>query len=130
MVSGCSIISEPLSVADRSISSTMLLEYSFSVTSVIAIGHLSTEKLAGAALGNITASFTGLSVVQGFACALDSLLPQAWTGEHPSHVGLWSQRMLVLMMFLLMVRLLYQACRLARLNLIMRKAYFGHMAKS
>ncbi|KAG9088645.1 hypothetical protein FRC06_001939 [Ceratobasidium sp. 370] len=76
---------------------TMLLEYSFTVISVVTIGHLSTEKLAGAALGDITAGVTGLSVVQGFACALDSLLPQAWTGEHPSHVGLWTQRMLVLM---------------------------------
>ncbi|KAG9105962.1 hypothetical protein FRC07_009039, partial [Ceratobasidium sp. 392] len=76
---------------------TMLIEYSFIVTSVVTIGHLSTEMLAGAALGEITAGVTGLSVVQGFACALDSLLPQAWTGEHPSHVGLWTQRMMVLM---------------------------------
>ncbi|KAG8752673.1 hypothetical protein FRC12_011840 [Ceratobasidium sp. 428] len=80
---------------------TMLLEYSFIVTSVVTIGHLSTEKLAGAALGEITAGVTGLSIIQGFACALDSLLPQAWTGEHPSHVGLWTQRMMILMTALL-----------------------------
>ncbi|KAG8697278.1 hypothetical protein FRC09_007971, partial [Ceratobasidium sp. 395] len=79
----------------------MLLEYSFIVTSVVTIGHLSTEKLAGAALGEITAGVTGLSIIQGFACALDSLLPQAWTGEHPSHVGLWTQRMMILMTALL-----------------------------
>ncbi|KAG8746247.1 hypothetical protein FRC10_005496 [Ceratobasidium sp. 414] len=58
----------------------MLLEYSFTIISVVTIGHLSTEKLAGAALGEITAGVTG-----------------AWTGEHPSHVGLWTQRMLILM---------------------------------
>jgi MATE family multidrug resistance protein len=85
----------------------MLLEYSFSVISIISIGHLSTEMLAGAALGNITAGVTGLSVIHGFACALDSLLPQAWTGEHPSHVGLWTQRMLILMIFVLVVSSLY-----------------------
>jgi MATE family multidrug resistance protein len=120
--------SERLRAANLIRPSTMMLEYSFNVTSVISIGHLSTEKLAGAALGNITAGVTGLSIVQGFACALDSLLPQAWTGEHPSHVGLWSQRMLVLMMFLMMVRLLYQARRSTRLILLMRKAYPRLMA--
>ncbi|KAF8594660.1 MATE efflux family protein [Ceratobasidium sp. AG-I] len=80
---------------------TTLLEYSFNVTSVIAIGHISTEKLAASSLANMTAAVTGTSIVHGFAAALDSLLPQAWTGEHPNHVGLWTQRMLVLMACLL-----------------------------
>ena len=73
------------------------------MTSVIAIGHISTEKLAASSLANMTAAVTGTSIIHGFAAALDSLLPQAWTGENPNHVGLWTQRMLVLMACLLVV---------------------------
>ncbi|KAG8746276.1 hypothetical protein FRC10_005525 [Ceratobasidium sp. 414] len=82
---------------------TTLVEYSLVVTSIITVGRLSTEKLAGASLGSMTAGVTGFSIIQGFACALDSLLPAAWTGANPSHVGLWTQRMLFLMAFLLVV---------------------------
>ncbi|QRV82105.1 MATE efflux family protein [Ceratobasidium sp. AG-Ba] len=79
---------------------TMLLEYSFLATPVVAIGHLSTEMLAGAALGETTAGVTGFSILQGFVSALDSVLPQAWTSDNPSHVGLWAQRMSVMVAFL------------------------------
>ncbi|KAG8713583.1 hypothetical protein FRC09_018556 [Ceratobasidium sp. 395] len=80
---------------------TALIEYSLVITSIVTVGRLSTETLAGASLGSMTAGVTGFSIIQGFACALDSLLPAAWTGANPSHVGLWTQRMLVLMAFLL-----------------------------
>ncbi|QRV82038.1 MATE efflux family protein [Ceratobasidium sp. AG-Ba] len=80
---------------------TTLIEYSLVITSIITVGRLSTEKLAGASLGSITAGVTGFSIIQGFACALDSLLPAAWTSGNPTHVGLWTQRMLVLMACLL-----------------------------
>ncbi|KAB5592883.1 MATE efflux family protein [Ceratobasidium theobromae] len=76
---------------------THLLEYSLVIASVVSIGHLSTEGLAASTLGSMTASVTGLSIIQGFASALDSLLPQAWTSENPRNVGLWTQRMLVVM---------------------------------
>lgn len=76
---------------------THLLEYSLVIASVVSIGHLSTEGLAASTLGSMTASVTGLSIVQGFASALDSLLPQAWTSERPQNVGLWTQRMIVVM---------------------------------
>jgi hypothetical protein len=59
--------------------------------------------LAGSALASLTVSVTANSIIQGFAAALDSLLPQAWTSEHPTHVGLWTQRMMVLMTFIIMV---------------------------
>ncbi|KAF8699989.1 MATE efflux family protein, partial [Rhizoctonia solani] len=78
---------------------THLLEYSLVIASVISIGHLSTEGLAASTLGSMTASVTGLSIVQGFASALDSLLPQAWTSDNPRNVGLWTQRMVVVMSF-------------------------------
>lgn len=65
--------------------------------SAVSLGHLSTEALAASSLSSITATVTGLSIVHGFASALDSLLPQAWTSDHPENVGLWAQRMVVVM---------------------------------
>ncbi|ELU44302.1 multidrug/Oligosaccharidyl-lipid/Polysaccharide flippase [Rhizoctonia solani AG-1 IA] len=53
--------------------------------------------LAASALGTMTAGVTGLSIITGFACALDSLLPHAWTSGNSQHVGLWTQRMIVLL---------------------------------
>ncbi|CAE7222164.1 unnamed protein product [Rhizoctonia solani] len=75
---------------------TQILEYSLMMASVISIGHISTEALAASALGSMTAAVSGLSIIHGFASALDSLLPQAWTSERPQNVGLWTQRMVVL----------------------------------
>jgi MATE family multidrug resistance protein len=45
----------------------------------------------------MTASVTGYSIIQGFASTLDTMLPAAWTGGDPRLVGLWSQRMAVVM---------------------------------
>ncbi|KAF8582562.1 multidrug/Oligosaccharidyl-lipid/Polysaccharide flippase [Ramaria rubella] len=80
---------------------THVLEYSFVVASVVSIGHLSTTALAASTLGSMTASVTGLSIIQGFVSCLDTLLPGAWTSSHPELVGLWSQRMAVVMFVLL-----------------------------
>ncbi|CAE6482403.1 unnamed protein product [Rhizoctonia solani] len=66
--------------------------------SAVSLGHVSTEALAASSLSSITATVTGLSVVHGFASALDSLLPQAWTSDHPENVGLWAQRMVIVML--------------------------------
>ncbi|KAL5478917.1 ERC1_2 [Sanghuangporus weigelae] len=80
---------------------TQLLEYSLVITSVISIGHLSTVALAASTLGSMTASVTGYSILQGFASTLDTVLPSAWTSDQPQLVGLWSQRMAVIMSTLL-----------------------------
>ncbi|KAB5589989.1 MATE efflux family protein [Ceratobasidium theobromae] len=80
---------------------TQMLEYSLMIASVISIGHISTEALAASTLGSMTASVSGLSIIHGFASALDSLLPQAWTSGRPQHVGLWTQRMMLLMSVIL-----------------------------
>ncbi|KAG2359531.1 mate-domain-containing protein [Suillus spraguei] len=74
---------------------THLFEFSFNITSVVAIGHISTTALAAATLAFMTASVSGYSIIQGLVSALDTLLPAAWTSSHPQSVGLWSQRMLV-----------------------------------
>jgi multidrug resistance protein, MATE family len=80
-----------------------LLEYSFQVASIISIGHISTVALAAATLGTMTANVTAFSIIQGICSALDTLLPSAWTSSHPNLVGLWSQRMTILMTIILMV---------------------------
>jgi len=85
---------------DRPRESTHLLEYSLNIASVISIGHISTVALAACSLGNMTAGVTGFSIVQGFASALDTLLPSAWTSGNPQLVGLWLQRMLLLVTLL------------------------------
>ncbi|CAE6507194.1 unnamed protein product [Rhizoctonia solani] len=74
-----------------------ILEYSLILVSAVSLGHVSTEALAASSLSSITATVTGLSVVHGFASALDSLLPQAWTSDEPQKVGLWAQRMVIVM---------------------------------
>ncbi|TRM62258.1 mate-domain-containing protein [Schizophyllum amplum] len=72
---------------------THLLEYSLVMASVVTIGHISTEALAAITLGSMTASVSGFSIIQGFASALDTVLPSAWTSDKPQLVGLWAQRM-------------------------------------
>ncbi|THH31443.1 hypothetical protein EUX98_g2769 [Antrodiella citrinella] len=76
---------------------THVLEYSLVVASVVSIGHLSTTALAASTLGSMTASVSGFSIIQGFASTLDTMLPSAWTSSQPHLVGLWSQRMAVVM---------------------------------
>ncbi|KAG6881099.1 hypothetical protein C0993_002847, partial [Termitomyces sp. T159_Od127] len=67
--------------------------FSLVMASVVSIGHLSTISLAAISLGSMTANVTAFSVMQGFASALDTLLPSAWTSSQPQLVGLWTQRM-------------------------------------
>lgn len=76
---------------------THLLEYSLVMASVVTIGHISTEALAAITLGSMTASVSGFSIIQGFASALDTVLPSAWTSDKPQLVGLWAQRMCIVM---------------------------------
>ncbi|RDB24495.1 hypothetical protein Hypma_008480 [Hypsizygus marmoreus] len=82
--------------------SSQILEYSLVVVPVISVGHLSTKGLAAISLGSMTGSVTGYSVLQGLASALDTLLPSAYTSPEPHLVGLWAQRMAVVMTFALL----------------------------
>ncbi|ESK88255.1 multidrug oligosaccharidyl-lipid polysaccharide flippase [Moniliophthora roreri MCA 2997] len=80
---------------------THLLEYTLVIASVLTIGHLSTNALAAITLGSMTANVTGLTIIQGFTSALDTVLPSAWTSSQPHLVGLWAQRMTVVIGFIL-----------------------------
>ena len=70
-----------------------MFEHSIFISSVVSIGHISTIALAAATMGFMTAGVSGLSVIQGMAEALDTVLPSAWTSGNPPLVGLWTQRM-------------------------------------
>lgn len=43
----------------------------------------------------MSASVTGYSILQGLVSTLDTMLPSAWTSSEPHLVGLWCQRMAV-----------------------------------
>ncbi|KAF9476476.1 MATE efflux family protein [Pholiota conissans] len=75
---------------------THLSEYFLLVIPVICIGHYSTTALAAITLGSMFATITGFSIIQGFISALDTVLPATWS-SHPELLGLWTQRMAVLM---------------------------------
>ena len=49
----------------RSLVLAYLLQYSLSITSVIAAGHLGTVELGAASIANVTANITGYAVYQG-----------------------------------------------------------------
>lgn len=78
-----------------------LLELSLNVVSVFSLGHLGTNELAAASLSSITANVVGYSILAGFISALDSILPGAYTSQ-PKMVGLYTQRMLVIVAYLLL----------------------------
>jgi MATE family multidrug resistance protein len=96
-----------------------LLEYSLQIASIISIGHISTISLAAATLGTMTANVTAFSIIQGCCSALDTLLPSAWTSSHPNLVGLWSQRMGVIMALLILVSIFFGClfCNIDNFNL-------------
>ena len=79
---------------------TQLAEYSLIMASVISIGHLSVgpNDLAASSLASMTASVSAFSILQGIASSLDTLLPAAWTSSDPSRVGLWAQRVSVIVL--------------------------------
>ncbi|ETS63241.1 hypothetical protein PaG_03028 [Moesziomyces aphidis] len=79
---------------------THILELSLSVASVFSLGHLGTVELAAASLSSMTANVSGYSVLSGFISALDTLLPSAYT-QQPKSVGLWTQRMGVILIGIL-----------------------------
>ncbi|KAG5723234.1 hypothetical protein E4T56_gene353 [Termitomyces sp. T112] len=83
------------------ICSAQLLEYSIVLVPVISLGHLSTTYLAAVSLGSMTANVTGYSILLGLTSGLDTVLPSAWTSSEPRLVGLWAQRMAVIMAFAL-----------------------------
>ncbi|WWC70853.1 uncharacterized protein I206_104805 [Kwoniella pini CBS 10737] len=76
---------------------SQLAEWSLNLASVVSIGHLGTTELAASSLASMTAAVSSFSILQGLCTAMDTLLPAAWTSSDPSRVGLWTQRMAVVL---------------------------------
>ncbi|KAH9453472.1 hypothetical protein Pst134EA_024344 [Puccinia striiformis f. sp. tritici] len=58
---------------------THLLENTLMLVSIVSVGHLGTNELAAASMANITLNCSSLSVIVGFASALDGLCSQSYT---------------------------------------------------
>ncbi|KAF8079285.1 mate-domain-containing protein [Lyophyllum atratum] len=97
---------------------SQLLEFSLIVVEVVSVGHISTSSLAAVSLGAMTANVTGMSMIYGLTSALDTLLPSAYTSAHPELVGLWAQRMgVVVVGALIPIFLLWQNAEAVLLSL-------------
>lgn len=86
----------------RSLILTYSLQYSLTVCSVFAIGHLGTIELGAVSLASMTTNITGYAVLQGLATSLDTLCAQAYGSGNKKLVGLQAQRM-VLFLYVVLV---------------------------
>ena len=75
---------------------TFLLQNSLSVCSIFAVGHISSEALAGITLGAMTSNITAIAAIAGLASSLDTFLPQAYGAKKYHLVGIIFQRCAVL----------------------------------
>src|ERR1700742_2373478 len=75
---------------------TYVLQYSFSLVTVIVAGRLGTRELGAASLATMTANITGLCIYEGLSTSLDTLTSQAYGNGKKHLVGLHVQRMCLL----------------------------------
>lgn len=74
---------------------TFLLEYSLTVASIFAVGHIGKTELGAVSLASMTANITGYGVYEGWTTALDTLCAQAHGSGRKDLVGLHTQRMIL-----------------------------------
>ncbi|KAF2459062.1 multidrug and toxin extrusion protein [Lineolata rhizophorae] len=72
---------------------TFILQYSLTVASIFAVGHIGKAELGAVSLASMTANITGYAVYQGLATSLDTLCAQAYGSGRKKLVGLQLQRM-------------------------------------
>lgn len=77
----------------RSLILTFFLQYSVSIASVFAVGHIGKIELGAISLATMTANITCYAPFQGLATSLDTLCSQAYGSGHKHLVGLQVQRM-------------------------------------
>ncbi|XP_024395361.1 protein DETOXIFICATION 16 isoform X2 [Physcomitrium patens] len=73
------------------------LEYSLLVVSVMFVGHLGELSLAGAALASSFAAVSGLSLLVGMGCALETLCGQSFGAKNYQMVGIYLQRGIIVL---------------------------------
>jgi multidrug resistance protein, MATE family len=79
---------------------TFVLQYSLTVASIFAVGHIGTAELGAVSLASMTANITGFAIYQGLATSLDTLCAQAYGSGHRKLVGLQMQRMIYFLWFI------------------------------
>lgn len=89
-----------LSVSASPLVVTFCLQYSLTVASIFAVGHLGKTYLAAVSLATMTATMTAFSLIQGLATCLDTLCPQAYGAGNYKLVGLYLQKCVVLCLLL------------------------------
>ena len=77
---------------------TYLLQYSYNVILVFVVSHLGTQELASVSLGITTMNIIGYSVFEGLATSLDTLCSQAYGSGNYKLVGIYVQKMLLLLL--------------------------------
>jgi len=74
-----------------------LLQFSLSLTSMIVVGGRGKIELGAVSVASMTANITGFIVFQGLSTSLDTLCAQAWGSGNKKLVGLYVQRMVLLL---------------------------------
>lgn len=74
---------------------TMFLQYSINTVSILSVGHIGENELAGVSLANVTFVVTS-SIFIGMATCLDTLCPQAYGAKKYHLVGIYLQRCIAL----------------------------------
>ncbi|CAG8505765.1 3321_t:CDS:2 [Funneliformis mosseae] len=74
------------------------LQYTFTIISVLTLGHIGPVELAALALGSMYASVSGISIFYGATTALDTLCPQGYTSGNPKMVGVYLQRAIIIIL--------------------------------
>lgn len=72
---------------------TFVLQYSLTVASIFAVGHIGPIELGAVSLASMTANISGYAIYQGLATSLDTLCAQAYGSGKKHLVGLQLQRM-------------------------------------
>jgi MATE family multidrug resistance protein len=73
---------------------TFILQYSLTVASIFAVGHIGPVELGAVSLASMTANISGYAIYQGLATSLDTLCAQAYGSGRRHLVGLQMQRMI------------------------------------
>lgn len=89
---------------------THFLEYSLLVVTVVSVGHLGTVELAASSLASMTSNVVALSLIIGFAAALDTLCPQAYTSPDPRLTSLYAMRTMFLLLLLMIPQIIIFWC--------------------
>lgn len=74
---------------------TMFLQYSINTVSILSVGHIGENELAGVSLANVTFVVSS-SIFIGMATCLDTLCPQAYGAKKFHLVGIYLQRCIAL----------------------------------